>query len=65
MQQLYKLGYREVILADDIFTSDHNWAVAVCEEFIKRGVRYFHTGMTPLIRLAAKQYWSIVGEKRL
>lgn len=39
MEMLYKLGYREVILADDIFTSDHDWAVAVCEEFIRRDVK--------------------------
>lgn len=36
---LQKLGYREVVLADDIFTSDHNWATAVCDEFIRRGVK--------------------------
>jgi anaerobic magnesium-protoporphyrin IX monomethyl ester cyclase len=39
MLHLQKLGYREVVLADDIFTSDNNWAVAVCEEFIRRGVK--------------------------
>lgn len=37
MELLYRLGYREAILADDIFTSDHNWALAVCEELIRRG----------------------------
>lgn len=36
---LQRLGYREVVLSDDIFTSDNNWAVAVCEEFIRRGVK--------------------------
>lgn len=39
MLLLERLGYREAVLADDIFTSDNNWAVSVCEEFIKRGVR--------------------------
>jgi anaerobic magnesium-protoporphyrin IX monomethyl ester cyclase len=39
MAHLYRLGYREAILADDIFTSDHDWAVAVCEAFIKRDVK--------------------------
>ncbi len=39
MLYLQKLGYREVILADDIFTSDNNWAVEVCEAFIRRGVK--------------------------
>ena len=38
MEALYKLGYREAILADDIFTSDHDWAVAVCEAIIRRGI---------------------------
>jgi|GEM_PF-586148 len=37
MEHLYRLGYREAILADDIFTSDHNWALAVCEELVRRG----------------------------
>jgi len=38
MLYMQKLGYREVVLADDIFTSDNNWAAAVCEAFIRRGV---------------------------
>jgi radical SAM superfamily enzyme YgiQ (UPF0313 family) len=29
------LGYREVVLTDDIFTSDNEWAAAVCEEIIR------------------------------
>jgi anaerobic magnesium-protoporphyrin IX monomethyl ester cyclase len=40
---LQRLGYREVILADDIFTSDNNWAAAVCEEFIRRDVKLLWT----------------------
>ncbi|WIM05118.1 MAG: B12-binding domain-containing radical SAM protein [Candidatus Nitricoxidivorans perseverans] len=39
MLYMQRLGFREVVLADDIFTSDNNWAIAVCEEFIKRDVR--------------------------
>lgn len=32
------LGYREFWLADDIFTSDQEWAVAVCEAIIRADV---------------------------
>jgi len=39
MLRLQGLGFREVVLSDDIFTSDNNWAVAVCEEFLRRGVK--------------------------
>ena len=35
---LVKLGYKEVVLADDIFTSDNNWAIQVCEEIIRRKI---------------------------
>ncbi len=31
MKHLYKLGFREFHLADDIFTSDQKWAAAVCD----------------------------------
>lgn len=43
MELLYRLGYREAILADDIFTSDHHWALAVCEELIRRDNRMVWT----------------------
>lgn len=33
-------------------------------EFLARGVRYFHTGMTPLLKFAMRHYWGLVGEKR-
>lgn len=33
-------------------------------EMVRRGVKYFHTGMTPLMKFAARHYWSLVGEKR-
>lgn len=39
MLYLQKLGFRETVLVDDIFTSDNAWASAVCEEFIRRGVK--------------------------
>ena len=32
------LGWREFMLADDIFTSDHGWAVRVCEAIQATGV---------------------------
>jgi len=32
------LGYREMVIVDDIFTSDNQWAAAVCEEIIRRGI---------------------------
>jgi anaerobic magnesium-protoporphyrin IX monomethyl ester cyclase len=31
-----RLGYREVVLVDDIFTSDNHWAAGVCEAIIRR-----------------------------
>ncbi|MBI4189647.1 MAG: 2-dehydro-3-deoxyglucarate aldolase [Betaproteobacteria bacterium] len=34
-------------------------------EFVRRGVRYFHTGMTPLMKFAARHFWSLVGEQRI
>jgi anaerobic magnesium-protoporphyrin IX monomethyl ester cyclase len=34
--RLAALGYREVVVNDDIFTSDNEWAAAVCEEIIRR-----------------------------
>lgn len=33
-------------------------------EFVRMGVQYFHTGMTPLIKFAARHFWNLVGEKR-
>ena len=35
---LHQLGYREFQLADDIFTTDRKWAMAVCEAIIASGV---------------------------
>lgn len=37
-QLLYELGFREFMLADDIFTSDQNWAVNVCEAIQRRKI---------------------------
>jgi anaerobic magnesium-protoporphyrin IX monomethyl ester cyclase len=39
LEYLVKLGYREFILADDIFTSDNNWALQVCEEISRRNIK--------------------------
>lgn len=39
MAHLYRLGYREVLLTDDIFTSDQKWAKMVCEAIIKKQVK--------------------------
>lgn len=39
MLYLQRLGYREALLTDDIFTSDTTWAAEVCEAFIRRGVK--------------------------
>ena len=35
------------------------------KEFVGLGVRYFHTGITPLMKFAARHFWSLVGEKRV
>jgi 2-keto-3-deoxy-L-rhamnonate aldolase RhmA len=32
--------------------------------FVAMGALYFHTGMTPLIKSAVRQFWDSVGEKR-
>ncbi|MFN8016914.1 MAG: radical SAM protein [Acidimicrobiales bacterium] len=62
--RLGRLGFREVILTDDIFTSDAEWASAVCEEIIRRkpgvawtcsnGIRVdsTDTDLFPLLRAA-------------
>jgi len=39
LEVLHALGYREALLTDDIFSSDNNWAVAVCEAIKRRGVK--------------------------
>jgi anaerobic magnesium-protoporphyrin IX monomethyl ester cyclase len=38
LERLASMGYREVVLHDDIFTTDTNWAGSVCEEIIRRGI---------------------------
>lgn len=38
-KHLYELGFREFMLADDIFTSDQKWAVEVCEAILKIKVK--------------------------
>jgi anaerobic magnesium-protoporphyrin IX monomethyl ester cyclase len=39
VKYLYELGFREFMVADDIFTSDEKWAVSVCEAIIDSGVK--------------------------
>jgi anaerobic magnesium-protoporphyrin IX monomethyl ester cyclase len=39
LEYLDNLGYREALLADDIFTSDNKWAIEVCQAIIKRKLR--------------------------
>lgn len=36
MVNLARLGFREALVVDDIFTSDINWAAEVCEAIIRR-----------------------------
>lgn len=38
VKHLYRLGWREFMLADDIFTSDNEWATKVSEAIIRTGV---------------------------
>ena len=38
VKQMYKLGFREFMLADDIFTSDQKWAKQVCDAISNTGV---------------------------
>jgi anaerobic magnesium-protoporphyrin IX monomethyl ester cyclase len=38
VRQMHTLGFREFMLADDIFTSDENWAVDVCEAISRTGI---------------------------
>ncbi len=40
LARVEQLGYREVVLVDDIFTSDNDWAAQVCEAIIRKGVRF-------------------------
>ncbi len=43
VKYIAKMGYREFALADDIFTSDNKWAVAVAEEIIKANIEVIWT----------------------
>jgi len=38
---------------------------AETRDFAARGVRYFHTGATSLIKFGARQYWTMTGEDRI
>lgn len=37
VKQMYALGFREFLLADDIFTSDQKWATSVCDAITRTG----------------------------
>jgi len=50
VKRMYELGYREFLLADDIFTSDQKWASSVCEAIIDSGV-YMYWSCTNGIRV--------------
>lgn len=39
LRQLADAGFREALIVDDIFTSDQEWAIAVCDAIIAGGVR--------------------------
>jgi len=38
VRRMHELGFREFLLADDIFTSDNKWATAVCEAITATGI---------------------------
>lgn len=42
-EHLEKLGYREALLTDDIFTSNRGWAIQVCEAIIRRNLKMIWT----------------------
>lgn len=41
--RMYALGFREFMLADDIFTSDQNWATSVCDAITRKESRMVWT----------------------
>lgn len=40
MERMLKLGFREIHIIDDIFTANMNRAHKVCEEILKRGLKF-------------------------
>lgn len=40
MERMLKLGFREIHIIDDIFTADMNRAYTICEEILKRGLKF-------------------------
>jgi anaerobic magnesium-protoporphyrin IX monomethyl ester cyclase len=38
VRKMHALGFREFLLADDIFTSDQHWATEVCEAITRTGI---------------------------
>ena len=39
VKAMHRLGWREFMLADDIFSSDNRWATAVCEAICRSGIK--------------------------
>jgi len=40
MERMLGLGFREIQIIDDLFTADMNRAYAICEEIIRRGLKF-------------------------
>lgn len=40
MERMLKLGFREIHIMDDIFTADMSRAYAICEEILRRGLKF-------------------------
>ena len=40
MERMLKLGFRELHIIDDLFTADMNRAYVICEEIIRRGLKF-------------------------
>src|SRR5262245_385784 len=39
VKAMHRLGWREFMLADDIFSSDNRWATSVCESICRSGIK--------------------------
>jgi len=40
MERMLNMGFREIHIIDDIFTADMNRAYTICEEILKRGLKF-------------------------
>jgi 4-hydroxy-2-oxoheptanedioate aldolase len=62
VQEVVRGAIRRIVAAGKV-------AGYACEsetkEFAALGVRYFHTGSTQIVKLGARQYWSMAGEQRI